>query len=58
MREQERRFLVQKLDDFGGNVALTAKSCGIGLRTLSRKMQLHKLDPKSFKPSAPKSGTD
>jgi len=46
MREQEKRFLEQKLEDFGGNVALTAKSCGIGLRTLSRKIRLHNLDPK------------
>src|SRR5881628_2691013 len=57
MREQERRFLVQKLDDFGGNVALTAKSCGIGLRTLSRKIRLHKLDPRSFKQKAAPSKT-
>jgi DNA-binding NtrC family response regulator len=49
MREQEKRFLVQKLEDFGGNVALTAKSCRIGLRTLSRKIRLHNLDPKAFK---------
>ena len=46
MREQEKRFLEQKLEDFGGSVALTAKSCGIGLRTLSRKIRLHNLDPK------------
>ncbi len=46
MREQEKRFLEQKLEDFGGNVALTAKGCGIGLRTLSRKIRLHNLDPK------------
>ncbi len=48
MREQEKRFLEQKLEDFGGNVALTAKSCGIGLRTLSRKIRLHNLDSKGF----------
>ncbi len=46
MRKQEKRFLEQKLEDFGGNVALTAKGCGIGLRTLSRKIRLHNLDPK------------
>src|SRR5205823_6213565 len=48
MTEQEKRFLEQKLEDFGGNVALTAKSCGIGLRTLSRKIRLHNLDSKGF----------
>src|SRR5438128_2462667 len=46
MRKQEKRFLEQKLEDFGGNVALMAKGCGIGLRTLSRKIRLHNLDPK------------
>jgi DNA-binding NtrC family response regulator len=58
MKEQEKRFLMQKLDDCGGNVALTAKSCAIGLRTLSRKIHLHELDPKSFKSSHSKSGTN
>ncbi|TMB68500.1 MAG: hypothetical protein E6J54_17825 [Deltaproteobacteria bacterium] len=46
------------MNAFGGKVGPTAKSCGIGLRTLSRKMQLYKLDSKSFKTSTPKSGTD
>jgi transcriptional regulator with PAS, ATPase and Fis domain len=58
MREQEKRFLEQKLGDFGGNVALTAKSCGIGLRTLSRKIRLHRLDPKSFRRKATTSKID
>jgi transcriptional regulator with PAS, ATPase and Fis domain len=52
MREQEKRYLAQKLDAYGGNVTLTAKSCGIGVRTLSRKMRLHNLDPKFYKRSA------
>jgi DNA-binding NtrC family response regulator len=58
MREQEKRYLAQKLDAFGGNVALTAKSCGIGLRTLSRKIRLHKLDPKHFKRNSASSRID
>jgi DNA-binding NtrC family response regulator len=49
MKEQEKQYLVQKLDALGGSVALTAKSSGIGLRTLSRKIRLHDLDPKAFK---------
>jgi DNA-binding NtrC family response regulator len=49
MREQEKKYLAVKLGTYGGNVGLTAKSCGIGLRTLSRKLQLHQLDRKIFK---------
>jgi DNA-binding NtrC family response regulator len=58
MKEQEKRFLVQKLEDFSGNVALTAKNCGIGLRTLSRKIRLYKLDPKAFRRKATASRID
>ena len=49
LREQEKQYLAHRLETLGGNVALTAKSCGIGLRTLSRKIRLHNLDPKAFK---------
>ncbi|MGH7824207.1 MAG: sigma-54-dependent transcriptional regulator [Candidatus Binatia bacterium] len=52
MKEQERRYLAEKLDAFGGNVGMTAKSCGIGLRTLSRKLQVHRLDRRLFKEKA------
>jgi hypothetical protein len=37
------------LEDFGGNVGRTAKSCRIGVRTLSRKMRQYGLDKKLFK---------
>jgi hypothetical protein len=37
------------LNDFGGNIGLTAKSCGIALRTLSRKMHQYGLDKAVFK---------
>jgi DNA-binding NtrC family response regulator len=47
--EQEKAYLAQKLDLFQGNIAATAKSCGIGVRTLSRKMRIYELDKKSFK---------
>jgi two-component system response regulator AtoC len=49
LREKEKVYLTQKLEDFGGNVGLTAKSCRIGVRTLTRKMRLHGLDKKIFK---------
>jgi DNA-binding NtrC family response regulator len=48
--EQEKAYLSEKLALFQGNIAATAKSCGIGVRTLSRKMRLYDLDKKTFKP--------
>jgi DNA-binding NtrC family response regulator len=47
--EKEKQYLAQRLNDFGGNVGLTAKSCRIGLRTLSRKMHQYGLDKAVFK---------
>ncbi len=49
LQEKEKEYLAQKLDDFGGNVGLTAKSCRIGVRTLSRKMREYGIDKASFK---------
>jgi transcriptional regulator with PAS, ATPase and Fis domain len=49
LKEQEKQYLSQKLAVFQGNIALTARSCGIGIRTLSRKMRQLGLDKKSFK---------
>jgi hypothetical protein len=49
LQEKEKQYLAQKLDDFGGNIGLTAKSCRIGIRTLSRKMRQHGLEKKFFK---------
>jgi DNA-binding NtrC family response regulator len=47
--EKEKQYLAQKLNELGGNVSLTAKSCRIGLRTLSRKMNQYGLDKTLFK---------
>ena len=49
LQEKEKEYLAQKLDDFGGNVGLTAKSCRIGVRTLSRKMRAYGIDRALFK---------
>jgi two-component system, NtrC family, response regulator HydG len=49
MREQEKKYLLDKLAAAGGNVALTAKMCRIGLRTLSRKIRIHGLDSRNIK---------
>jgi DNA-binding NtrC family response regulator len=50
--EKEKQFIAQRLEDCGGSIALTARSCGIGLRSLYRKMQKYGLDKKRFKHSA------
>ena len=47
--EKEKQYLAQKLSDLGGNIGLTAKSCRIGVRTLSRKMHQYGLDKAVFK---------
>ncbi|HEX5019395.1 MAG TPA: sigma-54 dependent transcriptional regulator [Candidatus Binatia bacterium] len=47
--QQEKQFLAQKLEQFGGNINVTASSCGIALRSLHRKMQKYGLDKKRFK---------
>jgi DNA-binding NtrC family response regulator len=49
MKQQEKKYLLDKLAASGGNVALTAKMCRIGLRTLSRKIRLHGLDSRNIK---------
>lgn len=49
LRHMEKHYLSQKLEDLGGNVGLTAKSCRIGVRTLSRKMRTYGLDKKFYK---------
>lgn len=48
IREQEKYFLSQKLKEFSGNITLTAKSCRIGVRTLSRKMRYYGLTKKTY----------
>jgi two-component system, NtrC family, response regulator AtoC len=53
LKEQEKQYLAQKLAVSQGNIAVTAKSCGIGVRTLSRKMREYGLDKKLFKQKEP-----
>jgi two-component system response regulator AtoC len=53
LKEQEKQYLAQKLAISQGNIALTARNCGIGIRTLSRKMREYGLDKKSFKQKEP-----
>jgi hypothetical protein len=55
---KRKRISGKKLDDFGGNVALTAESCRIGTRTLSRKMRQYGLNKKLFKQKEPGAESD
>jgi DNA-binding NtrC family response regulator len=48
LREQEKQYLIQKLRAFRGRIDLTAKSSGVDVRTIHRKMQLYGLDKKKF----------
>jgi DNA-binding NtrC family response regulator len=48
LMEQEKQYLIQQLKSYGGRIGLTAKSCGMGLRTLTRKMRFYGLDAKEF----------
>jgi transcriptional regulator with PAS, ATPase and Fis domain len=55
IREQEKHYLMQKLETFGGRIDLTAKSSGVDVRTIYRKMRLYGLDKKVFSRRAAKS---
>jgi DNA-binding NtrC family response regulator len=56
--EKEKQFIAQKLEDCGGNISVTAQSCGIALRSLHRKMQKYGLDKKRFKRKSAGKGDD
>jgi DNA-binding NtrC family response regulator len=48
LEEQEKQFLIQQLKSFDGKIALTAKNCGLPVRTLSRKMHRYGLRKVDF----------
>lgn len=48
IQEQEKEYLISQLKRFRGRIDRTAKSCGVDVRTLHRKLQLHGLDKKVF----------
>lgn len=48
IKEQEKQYLIRKLSLCGGRIDLTAKSCHVGVRTLTRKMRSHGLDKRQF----------
>ena len=42
-RDFERRFLLAKLDEHGGNISRTAEAIGIARESLSRKIKTHRI---------------
>jgi DNA-binding NtrC family response regulator len=48
IKEQEKNYLVAKLNECGGRIDLTATKSGIDVRSLHRKMRFHGLDKKSY----------
>jgi len=50
---QEKQYLRQLLEAFGGKIALAARSLGVDVKTLYRKMSLHGLNKKDFQGKAP-----
>jgi transcriptional regulator with PAS, ATPase and Fis domain len=54
VREQEKQYLIDKLKAYRGRIDLTAKSCGVDVRTIHRKMQIFGLDKKAFGKSHPR----
>jgi DNA-binding NtrC family response regulator len=52
VKDQEREYLIRRLKAFRGKVGLAAKSCGVDVRTIHRKMRLYGLDKKDFSTNA------
>ena len=55
VKDQERAYLVRRLEAFRGRIGPTAKSCGVDVRTIHRKMRLYGLDKKDFSRNADRS---
>ena len=48
VKNQERAYLIRRLQTFNGQIGPTAKSCGVDVRTINRKMRLYGLDKRDF----------
>ncbi len=48
LNEQEKQYLLHQLEASSGRIGLTAKNCGIDVKTLYRKMLFHGLNKKGF----------
>jgi two-component system response regulator HydG len=54
IKQQEKNYLIAKLNECGGRIDLTATRSGIDVRSLHRKMRFHGLDKKSYQKHLPK----
>lgn len=54
IKQQEKLYLQGKLEAAGGRIDLTARSCGVDVRTIHRKMKLYGLDKKLFHKDIPR----
>jgi DNA-binding NtrC family response regulator len=52
VKEQERQYIIRRLKAYRGRVGLAAKSCGVGVRTIRRKMRLYGIDKRDFTTTA------
>jgi DNA-binding NtrC family response regulator len=48
LNEQEKWYLLQQLEAFRGKIGLTARSSGVDVKTLYRKMRLYGIDKRDF----------
>lgn len=54
LAEFEKRFIRKVLDTYRGNQSRTAEALGIHRNTLSRKLDLYRLDRNDFRRRAPR----
>jgi len=54
IKQQEKHYLTGKLEAACGRIDLTARSCGVDVRTIHRKMKLYGLDKKVFHKDGPR----
>lgn len=52
VKDQEKNYIIRRLRAFRGKIGPTAKSCGVDVRTIHRKMRLYGLDKKKFNTAA------
>jgi len=55
LKLQEKQYILRQVEASGGKVGLAAKSSGVDLKTLYRKMRLYGIDKKDFKLPVPRS---
>jgi hypothetical protein len=58
LNEQEKQYLIQQLEVCEGKINLVARSAGIDVKTLYRKMRQHGLDKRFFKQQGQKDTLD